>query len=618
MSFYGQTVELIVYSPSLDDQTTSPATSEISDSIEFDNIDYFDLNGDAHNVVEAQVDISESQISYLTLEGPGNFHDVPSDGFNGLFFSFSDYNIRSAVFIPSLNSLNAPDAFLSYTSNSVAVNFDDLPFDLNVGWVVQISFSKTGSDGSDVLSGGLGDDLLRGLNGNDDLNGSDGLDELFGEAGNDVLTGGRGADQLDGGTGFDFADYEESSVGVTVNLATGRGSFGDAGGDTLVSIENLTGSRHADTLLGSGAANILRGGAEGDDLRGFAGNDRLFGEDGNDFLLGGLGGDLLDGGTGYDFASYDGSNTGVTVNLTSGIGAFGHAAGDTLTSVEHLIGSDFSDTLLGDGANNILRGGNGNDDIRGYAGNDLLFGGNGNDALFGYFGNDTLSGEAGNDTLSGGVGSDTVSGGTGNDTIVGDADGANDSYDGDAGNDAVDYSAVTTTIGVNLNTGVASGSAIGIDSLAGIERVFAGSGNDSLVASADSFLIDGGAGNDTILGGSGANILVGGLGNDIMRGFAGNDRLNGGSGNDRLEGNAGNDVFIFANGFGTDVVVDFDEFSNVEKIDLSAVTAITSFVDLAANHLTQVGANAVITDGANTITLNDVLIADLDANDFLF
>ncbi|MAU95182.1 MAG: hypothetical protein CMP81_04715, partial [Fulvimarina sp.] len=58
--------------------------------------------------------------------------------------------------------------------------------------------------------------------------------------------------------------------------------------------------------------------------------------------------------------------------------------------------------------------------------------------------------------------------------------------------------------------------------------------------------------------------------------------------------------------------------NDAEKIDLSAVTAITSFADLAANHLTQVGGNAVITDGFNTITLNGVNIADLDAGDFIF
>ncbi|WP_176223203.1 hypothetical protein [Aurantimonas sp. 22II-16-19i] len=34
--------------------------------------------------------------------------------------------------------------------------------------------------------------------------------------------------------------------------------------------------------------------------------------------------------------------------------------------------------------------------------------------------------------------------------------------------------------------------------------------------------------------------------------------------------------------------------------------------------LTQVGGNAVITDGFNTITLNGVAIGDLDATDFIF
>ncbi|WAP69474.1 hypothetical protein [Jiella pelagia] len=364
--------------------------------------------------------------------------------------------------------------------------------------------------------------------------------------------------------------------------------------------------------------DTLEGSFTSQTLLGFDGDDVLIGGGGSDLLIGGQGADRLDGGAWLDTASYKDSATGVIVNLAIGRGAFGDAAGDTLINIEHVNGSRFADVLTGDDGINILRGGAGNDIIRGYAENDLLFGGDGSDTIFGGDGKDRINGEAGHDRLSGGMGTDTVFGHLGDDVIIGDADGTADTYNGEVGNDAIDYSAVTTAIDVNFANGVATGSAIGRDSLAGFERVFAGSGNDSLVANAETFLMDGGAGNDTMLGSSGANILVGGLGNDILNGFDGYDRLNGGAGDDRLAGGGNNDVFIFADGFGTDVVVDFNEFSSAEKIDLSAVTAITSFADLAANHLTQVGADAVITDGANTITLNGVLIADLDANDFLF
>ena len=74
------------------------------------------------------------------------------------------------------------------------------------------------------------------------LTGNSGANVLTGLDGNDTLVGGAGADTLDGGTGTDTASYAASSSGVTVSLAAGTASGGDAQGDTLISIENLTGS----------------------------------------------------------------------------------------------------------------------------------------------------------------------------------------------------------------------------------------------------------------------------------------------------------------------------------------------------------------------------------------
>ena len=91
---------------------------------------------------------------------------------------------------------------------------------------------------------------------------------LTGNSAANVLIGGAGADTLDGGGG-DTASYTTSSVGVAVSLATGTASGGDAQGDRLSNIENLTGSNFNDTLEGNASNNTLAGGA-GDDTVSYA------------------------------------------------------------------------------------------------------------------------------------------------------------------------------------------------------------------------------------------------------------------------------------------------------------------------------------------------------------
>jgi Ca2+-binding RTX toxin-like protein len=133
--------------------------------------------------------------------------------------------------------------------------------------------SRTGSTARQYISGGSHADSLSGLGGNDTLEGRAGSDSLAGGAGNDTAT------------------YAHAGAGIIANLAEPGGNTGDAAGDTYLSIENLTGSRFADTIDGSGGANILNGGKGPDTLTGGGGNDRL---------VGGLGTDVETGGTGND------------------------------------------------------------------------------------------------------------------------------------------------------------------------------------------------------------------------------------------------------------------------------------------------------------------------------
>ena len=297
--------------------------------------------------------------------------------------------------------------------------------------------------------------MLLGRGGNDSLDGGGGNDVLDGGDGNDSLRGNTGADVLIGGAGIDTATYTESAAGVNVSLTTGLGFFGSAAGDTLFEIENLNGSNFADTLTGNALANVLNGlggndvlnglagndtlnggtgndtlngGTGNDSLDGGSGNDTLRGDDGNDFLRGNTGADVLIGGAGIDTATYTELAAGVNVSLTTGLGFFGSAAGDTLSGIENLNGSNFGDTLTGNALANVLNGFGGNDTLNGLAGNDTLNGGTGNDTLNGGTGNDTLNGGTGNDTLTGpantlnGFGNDLLTGGLGRDVMTGGGD----------------------------------------------------------------------------------------------------------------------------------------------------------------------------------------------------
>lgn len=67
-------------------------------------------------------------------------------------------------------------------------------------------------------------------------------------------------------------------------------------------------------------------------------------------------------------------------------------------------------------------------------------------------------------------------------------------------------------------------------------------GNDSLVGTAASDVMEGEDGNDTLVGLGGADDLEGGTGNDRIDGGTGNDELHGRAGNDTLIGGPGNDT----------------------------------------------------------------------------
>jgi Ca2+-binding RTX toxin-like protein len=483
---------------------------------------------------------------------------------------------------------------------------------------------------------------------NIDGTGNASANTITGNSGNNVLAGLGGGDTIDGGGGTDTVSYAASASAVTVNLATNTHSGGDAQGDSLSNIENITGSAHNDTLTGDGGANVIAGGA---------------------------GGDTIDGGGGTDTVSYAASASAVTVNLATNTHSGGDAQGDSLTGIENITGSAHNDTLTGDTGQNVIDGGAGADSMSGGAGNDTYvvdnvsdtvtenasegtdtvqssvtftlssnvehltltgsadINGTGNtldNTLTGNSGINTLTGGAGNDTYivqntgdtvvelaaegtdtvqssvsytisdadvenltltgstnidgTGNASNNTITGNSGNNVLAG--LGGADTIDGGAGTDTVTYGASASAVTVNLATNTHSGGDAQGDSLSNIENV-TGSAND-----------------DSLTGSSGADVLNGG---------SGNDTLDGGAGNDTLTGGTGNDAFVFNTGYGNDTISDFSVAA--DQINLSALTPGT-FTDVL-NATADSGSNAVISIGGGTITLTGVSKASLTSGNFV-
>jgi Ca2+-binding RTX toxin-like protein len=413
------------------------------------------------------------------------------------------------------------------------------------------------------IRGGSGRDYLPGTSDDDQIFGFGDVDRISARGGNDDLTGGPGGDHLNGGDGIDTAHYEESPVGVFVDLVDGRGFNGTAQNDTLVSIENLVGSTFGDFLIGNDEPNRLDGGDGGDSLFGGGGGDHLLGGRGNDILVGGAGADELDGGANIDTAEYSDSAEGILVTLERdgeiGHGQGGTAEGDTLVSIENLVGSLHDDTLYGNDAANR---------IEGLAGHDALFGYRGADHLFGNRGDDFLVGGAGADHLDGGLDIDEA--------WYGDSD---------------------VGVGVNLELGRGySGTALG-DVLVNIENLFGSRHDDFLVGDREANDIIGSDGSDQLVGGLGNDTLYGGDtkgpggppepgevapndGDDVLFGGRGNDTLIGGTGADHLTGGSDVDTFVWNATFETDAyerlkmdyVLDFSRAQG-DKIDVHGIDA---------------------------------------------
>ena len=444
----------------------------------------------------------------------------------------------------------------------------------------------TGSNLNDIIYGDEVANTLKGLGGND---------QLYGGEGNDIIEGGEGVDIISGGGGTNTASFLGSSAGVYVNLATGTTIGGDATGDVLSAIQNLTGSNYGDELAGDAGINIINTGIGDDYIDATAGADTYNGGDGFDTVD-------------YSLATFTSLN--VTLSATTGYSYHYNSAGaliyQSLVSVEQVIGTSANDYFSSSGTNlNVTWDGNG--------------------------------------------GSDYISGGTGSDTYVyGQGYGVVSISDSKSASNTIRFKAGTTfdqlwaansggtlqlgirgaagyiqaysnaaTVGNNVIKFLDLGGVAQVD-VTQVNAVYAGSdGADTLYGAATtSNLIFANNGDDTIYGAGGAlsqkgSIIAGGLGNDYIVTSSGDDQFlfERGNGRDTIVDGGGQNSIIFGSTVSAnDViyqVVGNDLYVGIKDLANEALTAsqVADYVVVANGGVIRINQNTGAQTRYTTITV---------------
>lgn len=217
-----------------------------------------------------------------------------------------------------LGGLNFVDAG---DGNDAVVNVKEHGNEINLGngddTYVGTGFGSFSADRADIVRAGTGNDTIAV---------STFKSQYFGDSGNDTFFSEGWQNVFNGGTGTDTISYEprsdNASLGaVTINLLDGFALTGANRRETLISIENATGSEKSDIVVGSNGANVLKG---------LAGNDQMDGLGGNDILHGGRGADYLLGGAGADTFDYNHIAESTANSLRDVIGDFSRSQGDRI------------------------------------------------------------------------------------------------------------------------------------------------------------------------------------------------------------------------------------------------------------------------------------------------
>ena len=260
-----------------------------------------------------------------------------------------------------------------------------------------------GGGGRNLFVAGAGDDRMYGNSHYDNFESlepaQDDRDLYVGRGRADRFEGDAGDDVIRGGSGRDEAYFFYSPVGVDVDLREGTAS--GLGDDTLVSIRDVVGSRHADRVFGTPQGNDIYAATGFDLVRGLGGKDEITDSGGKDRLIGGPGADQI--------------------HSTFCVGS---SDGPTICQPDR----PFPDVLLGGPGNDTISSGPGDDEVVGNSGDDQITGGDGSDDVIGGYGDDRLFGghAAGEDRDKDDGKMDRLNGGPGSDICEGENDSLTD------------------------------------------------------------------------------------------------------------------------------------------------------------------------------------------------
>ena len=509
--------------------------------------------------------------------------------FDGVSFKMS---VGQNGYVGSVNTialdLNATsfvdidNAGMISSANSQAIDIDDASanaFIYNSGEIV----------GDTAINASIGSGQMR-LTNHGNISGRNTGVDITAQAADVTNTGTMGEEIPSGSDGFEFGGSSGTLTSNTLSLFNSGLINGGVRSDNAVdSIVNMG------TIVGG----VLLA----------AGDDTFDGRGGT--VTG-----TVSGGLGDDTFIVDDAGIQLSENVSQGTDVVeSYASAFTLAdNIENmfLMGGEDIDGEGNNGGNRI-EGNSGNNDISGLGGNDQLYGRNGDDALYGFTGLDLLNGGDGNDYLNGGADTDTLGGALGDDLMYG-GDG-NDNMFGNGGSDRMYGDSGNDTMNGQQDNDIVNGGS-GDDTMTGgdgIDLMGGGLGNDVMAGDAGHDNMYGNGGNDNMNGGEGNDFMEGHDGNDVMRGSSGNDRINGGLGDDNLGGDSGADRFIFGNGWGDDIIADFE--NGLDIIDMSNVAGVNSFADLTVTF--SAGSTFVSYEG-DEIRLFAVNIANIGAEDFLF